>query len=411
MSRARGTGSLFRKSYKRNGRTYREPTWTIQFYDGQGRRQREATHLRDKQAAQRELNKRLAQVANQEYRRAEPIRVEELYTALRLEYLNDRRTRTAVRLAQQWRDYLGPAFAGRFAASLTTDDTARYAGQRREAGAANASINRELAALRRMLNLGKKAKKVREVPYISMLKENNTRTGFVEDAQFDLLAAEAGELWLRTFLELAYEYGWRRGELLGLRVKHINLALGTIRLDPGTTKNHEGREVAMSTGVRTLLQQCVQGKEPEDYVLTREVKQGKRTVHSRVVDMRHAWQSLCVRAGQGRRVCAACGSTVTAKKCEQCGSRKNDYRGLIPHDLRRSAAKALRRAGVAESVIMETGGWKTAAMFRRYAIKSSADQRAAVEMRERERQRARAEALPNSPANGPAALPLPAKLQ
>lgn len=53
--------------------------------------------------------------------------------------------------------------------------------------------------------------------------------------------------------------------------------------------------------------------------------------------------------------------------------------------MRRSAAKALRAAGVAESVIMQAGGWKTAAMFRRYAIVSSADQRAAVEMLERAR--------------------------
>ena len=42
-------------------------------------------------------------------------------------------------------------------------------------------------------------------------------------------------------------------------------------------------------------------------------------------------------------------------------------------------------AGVPESVVMKMGGSKTAAMFRRYAIDSSADQRAAVEMLERAR--------------------------
>jgi hypothetical protein len=53
--------------------------------------------------------------------------------------------------------------------------------------------------------------------------------------------------------------------------------------------------------------------------------------------------------------------------------------------MRRSAAKALRAAGVPESVVMAMGGWKTAAMFRRYAIVSTADQRAAVAMLERAR--------------------------
>jgi len=55
------------------------------------------------------------------------------------------------------------------------------------------------------------------------------------------------------------------------------------------------------------------------------------------------------------------------------------------HDFRRSAAKAPRRAGVPESVIMAMGGWKTPRMFRRCAIVSSADQRGAVEMIARER--------------------------
>ena len=77
--------------------------------------------------------------------------------------------------------------------------------------------------------------------------------------------------------------------------------------------------------------------------------------------------------------------TCQAAKCKRCGSRRRKYTGLIPHDMRRSAAKALRAAGVPQSVVMAMGGWKTAAMFRRYAIVSTADQRAAVEMLERAR--------------------------
>jgi hypothetical protein len=45
---------------------------------------------------------------------------------------------------------------------------------------------------------------------------------------------------------------------------------------------------------------------------------------------------------------------------------------------------------------MAMGGWKTAAMFRRYAIVSSADQRAAVEMLERARAVRAAEFRPES---------------
>jgi len=50
----------------------------------------------------------------------------------------------------------------------------------------------------------------------------------------------------------------------------VNLLAGAIRLDPGTTKNDDGREVMMTKQVRVLLEQCVLGKSPDEYVFTRE---------------------------------------------------------------------------------------------------------------------------------------------
>jgi integrase len=203
--------------------------------------------------------------------------------------------------------------------------------------------------------------------------------------------SEASALWLRAFLEIAYSYGWRKSEILGLRVRQLNFANRTIRLDPGMTKNGEGREVTMTSKVAEMLRQAVIGKSPDSFVLTRA--DGKP-----VKEFRKAWQSLCVRAGLGSFICTACDKAAPSTKCA-CGSRRRKYRGLIRHDLRRSAAKALRAAGVPESVVMSTGGWKTAAMFRRYAIVSNADQRAAVEMLEKARElqeSARAELSHNS---------------
>ncbi len=145
---------------------------------------------------------------------------------------------------------------------------------RKEEGAANASINRELAILKRALTLAMRCTppKIKTMPYIAMLEENNTRTGFLESKERDRLAdacARTG-LWMRSLFELGHTYGWRHGELLGLRVRQVNLAVGTIRLEPGTTKNRDGRQVTMTPPVRALLAQCIHGKAPDDRVFTRD---------------------------------------------------------------------------------------------------------------------------------------------
>ena len=281
------------------------------------------------------------------------------------------------------------------AANVSTDAVEKYKRQRRAEGAAPATVNRELATLRRAFNYGKRStpSRVFTVPYIQMFRENNARQGFVEDADFSRMATEAAKdgLWMRTLLEVAYTYGWRRGEMLGLRVRQVDLLNRTIRLDVGSTKNGEGREVMMTPEVAELLRAAVAGKQSDEHVFTRD---GGKPVK----DFRGAWRNLCVRSGTGHWECGKCKAVLTGAKCECGGARK--YVGRIPHDFRRSAAKAARRAGVPESVIMAMGGWKTPSMFRRYAIVSSADQRDAMDLLEAQRARERAEE-PISPSFSP----------
>ena len=194
--------------------------------------------------------------------------------------------------------------------------------------------------------------RVLRVPNIPHLKENNARQGFITAEQYTELVAHCSDLWLRAMLETACNYGWRVSELLDLRVRQIDLVARTIRLEPGTTKNREGREVTIESGsLLELLRQCVEGKQQEDYVFTR----GDKPIR----DFRKSWENLCTAAG---------------------------IPGLLFHDLRRTAARNLRAAGVPEEIIMRIAGWKTSSIFKRYAIVDKADVREALRRLERARQ-------------------------
>jgi integrase len=387
--RQRGSGSIFQKLPCKK--------WVIQFYKN-GRRVREATGFTDYDEAKKLLRQRLHEIDQGQYvaRHGKPARVEDLHDILKAHIATNPKARKRD-LPGRWA-HLKPVFGALLASEVTTDDIRHYTATRLEKDkAAHATINRELGALKRMFRLAAQGTppKVQRVPYIPMLREDNVRVGFVEDTGYARLVAEAGELWLRTFLELAFSYGWRRSELLGLRVAQVDIVARTIRLEPGSTKNRDGREVQMTSKVTELLTEAIRGKGKNDFVLTRKGNMA-------VKDFRTAWQNLCVRAELGAFICRCCKKPVLPSKKCACGSYKRHYEGLNPHDLRRSAAKALRSAGVPESVVMKIGGWKTAAMFRRYAIVSPADQLAAVKMLELARtERAEAEAKSLTPFTAP----------
>lgn len=85
-------------------------------------------------------------------------------------------------------------------------------------------------------------------------------------------------------------YGWRVSELKNLRAEQLDFAERVIRLEPGTTKNGEGREVVMTDAAYTLLRACVIGKAQSDYVFIR--KNGNQ-----LKDFRETWAKACKAAG------------------------------------------------------------------------------------------------------------------
>src|SRR5262250_964673 len=150
--------------------------------------------------------------------------------------------------------HLRKFFARALALEITTDRILRYVLNRQEEQAANATINRELAALRRMFILGERSEKVVKRPHISLLREDNARKGFLEPDQFRAVIAELPED-LRPLMEAAYLTGWRvRSELLSREWPSVDFKGGWLRLEPGETKNREGRQFPLIPPLRALLE-------------------------------------------------------------------------------------------------------------------------------------------------------------
>lgn len=329
MSRRRGSGSLYRQPGQK--------VWTLQYYQD-GRQRKESSRTEDRAEAQRLLNKRLYQIDQGETITTTRVRCQQLFEDLIKD--TEARGKNPYDHRKHWR-HLGPRFAGRFAASVTSSDIAEYRVMRREAQPS--TINRELATLRRVFNLATEQTppKLTTVPHFTMGKEDNVRTGFLDPSDYDAVVAAATETWLRAIFEIAYRYGWRKGEL-PMRVRQADFEANVLRLD--RSKNGEGREVTMTPTIRLLLAACARGKGPDDFLFTRA--DGKP-----VLDFRVAWRKLTAAAG---------------------------VPDLMLHDLRRTAVRNMVRAGTPEKVAMTITGHKTRSVFERYNVISQADIKQAV---------------------------------
>lgn len=216
-----------------------------------------------------------------------------------------------------------------------------YKAKRQGEGAARATINNELALLRRSFSIAIDREILERCPRIKKFTVENAREGFLTaeewrrfHAALEVLDPDVADL--ATFL---YFLGWRKREAQELTWAEVEVN-GVVRLPGRRAKTREGRRVALSGALlRTLRRR-------------QDARCGPLVFHrggKPIRDFRSIW----------RRAAASVGKP-----------------GLLVHDLRRSFARNALLAGVPREVIMAIAGWRTASIFRRYAI---IDERAVAE--------------------------------
>jgi integrase len=335
-------GSVYRPKYRNKQRELVESqVWWIKFYRN-GKPFRESTGKKKKGEAEHRLKIREGEVAEGRFYglRAEKILLDELAEDLINDYkVNGKKSldRTEISI-----EHLKAFFEDTRVADVTTDRINAYIRNRQEQGRSNSTINRELAALKRMFSLGTRTSKVTRTPYIPHLEENNARTGFFTHDEYQALK-EAMPDHLKPLIVMAYHTGMRLGELRSLKWGQIDLLEEKITLKAQDTKNKEPRIIYMAVELLEAIrfQKAVRDNKHPEFPLVFSDNHGNP-----VGRFDKAWKNACKAA---------------------------DLDGKLFHDFRRTAVRNMVRAGVPERVAMMVSGHKTRSVFERYNVVDESD--------------------------------------
>ena len=148
---------------------------------------RESTGTEKETEAKRFLKAREGRVATGQpiLPRVDRIRYEEIAQDLRQHY--ETTGCRDLREARARFDHLARFFEGRRVAVIGSAEATTYVAKRQAEGAANATINRELSTLTRMLRLAYEAGKLLRLPVIRKLKEAAPRSGFFEQEAYGVV--------------------------------------------------------------------------------------------------------------------------------------------------------------------------------------------------------------------------------
>lgn len=309
----------------RRGQTY----W-VKYYRN-GKPFQESSHGEKMEVAKRLLKLREGEISQGKFPGIcfEQVKIDQLLGMVLADYHINNNKRSTSR-AERSVGFLKREFEGLRAVDVNTPRITQYIENSRAEGMANSMINRELAALKRAFRLAARCTPpmVAQVLYIPMLKENDIRKGFIEEAEYQTLFV-ALPSYIKPVLAFGYLTGWCKLEILGLKWNQVNLREGIVRLEKGETKNGDGRTLYM---------------EPDLLRLIRDLHRKRR------MDCLHVFHRNGKPIGDFRKVWDTAGDSIKKPR-------------ILFHDLRRSSVRNMVRAWIPERVAMTISGHKTRSVF------------------------------------------------
>jgi len=184
-------------------------------------------------------------------------------------------------------------------------------------------------------------------------KGSDVRDRILSPTEFETLLKHA-EGHVKSVIAIGYYTGMRKGEILSLTWNKVNLKSRFIELEPGDTKDREARNIPICDELYKMLYAMpnrIQASGNDNHVFQYK---GKPITYNFTRSLKRACQAASIKYGRFVKG------------------------GFIFHDLRHTFNTNMRKAGVAESVIMKITGHSTREMFDRYNTVDEDDTRKAV---------------------------------
>jgi integrase len=205
-----------------------------------------------------------------------------------------------------------------------------------------ATTDKRLSILRAMFHFARKRGTIKDVPHFPILgtKVDNKKRKFFNESQFKALLEKLPEN-LHPFTKFLYATGMRSGQAAKLTWDMVNEDKTALIVPGELIKNRTDFTLPLVYADGTTIK----GFEFRD----RNRQAGDPLFDT--TDFRSQWRQAC-----------------HALKLGIFNKETRSYRGMEPHDFRRTACRNMIAAGVPESIAMKISGHKTSSIFKRYTI-------------------------------------------
>jgi integrase len=257
-------------------------------------------------------------------------------------------------------DIFNKVFGERIISDIKPEDISDFQLNRRGQGIAPATVDQDIGKVKAMirkafdndiisaetLGVFMKVKK-------TLKKGSDVRDRILSPEEFEALLKHA-EGHTKGIIAMGYYTGMRKGEILSLTWDKVNLKSRLIELEPQDTKDREARDIPICDELYKMLYAMpnrIQASGKDNHVFQYK---GKPITHNFARSLRRA--------------------------CEAAGIKYGRFvkGGFIFHDLRHTFNTNMRKAGIAEGVIMKITGHSTREMFDRYDTIDEDDTKKAV---------------------------------